>query len=139
MKRNGFTLIELLIVIAIVGILAGVAYPSYMQHILKSKRTEAQTALLDIANRQEMYYLDHHTYATDLNSQLGLGADPYMTENSYYSIQTSSAKATVGFTLTATAADTQAADTDCAKLSITQDLEKTAQNSAGSAVTDCWK
>lgn len=139
MKRNGFTLIELLIVIAIVGILAGVAYPSYMQHILKSKRTEAQTALLDIANRQEMYYLDHHTYATDLNSQLGLGADPYITENSYYSIQTSSAKATVGFTLTATAADTQAADTDCAKLSITQDLEKTAQNSAGSTVTDCWK
>ena len=124
MKNKGFTLIELLVVIAIIGILAGVAYPSYVQYALKSKRTEAQSALVELANRQEMYYLDHHKYATDLKTELGLSANPFITENKYYSIATSSASATVDFTLTATAINTQAADTDCAKLSINQELAK---------------
>jgi type IV pilus assembly protein PilE len=132
MKGRGFTLIELLIVIAIIGILAGVAYPSYMQYVLTSKRSEAQSILLDIANRQEMYYLDHHKYAQDLKTDLGLSADPFITENGYYSISTSSAVAAADFTLTATAISTQAADSDCAKLEVNQNLEKTATSSG------CW-
>lgn len=138
MKKSGFTLIELLIVIAIIGILAGIAYPSYMQHVLKSKRSEAQSSLIEIANRQEMYYLDHHRYATNLNTHLGLSANPFMTENNYYSIATSSSTATIDFTLTATAFGTQANDADCEKLIITQDGEKTAENSTGTVVTGCW-
>lgn len=138
MKKSGFTLIELLIVIAILAILAAVAYPSYMQHVLKSKRSEAQSTLIELANRQEMYYLDHHEYAANLNTDLGLVPNPFMTENGYYSIATSSAKVTVDFTLTAIVAGTQAADIDCKKLIITQDGEKTAENSAGTVVTGCW-
>ena len=132
MKNKGFTLLELLIVIAIIGILAGVAYPSYMQYLLKSKRSEAQSILIELANRQEMYYLDHHQYAADLKTELGLSANPFITENGYYSVSSSSATATVDFTLTATAINTQAADTDCAKLGINQNLEKTATSSS------CW-
>ncbi len=132
MKDKGFSLIELLIAIAIVGILAGVAYPSYMQHLLTSKRSEAQSALIAIANRQEMYYLDNHEYATNLKEQLGLSANPFITENGYYSLSTSSAKATADFTLTATAISSQAADTDCAVLTINQNLKKTATSSG------CW-
>ncbi|WP_354623359.1 type IV pilin protein [Psychromonas sp. MME2] len=135
MKKSGFTLIELLISIAIIAILAGVAYPSYMQHVLKSKRSEAQSALVDIANRQEMYYLDHHQYATNLATDLGLSANPFITDNGYYRIVTSSAKATVDFTLTATAIGTQAADSECATLTITQSLAKSA-STGGDA---CWK
>lgn len=135
MKKSGFTLIELLITIAIIAILAGVAYPSYMQHVLKSKRSEAQSTLVDIANRQEMYYLDHHQYATNLATDLGLSANPFITDNGYYSIATSSAKATADFTLTATAIGTQAADTECATLSITQNLAK----SASTGNDSCWK
>lgn len=131
MKDNGFTLVELLIVIAIIGILAGVAYPSYMQYVLTAKRSEAQSALIDIANRQEIYYLDHHVYATNLDTQLGLGADPFITEHQYYSVTTSSATATADFTLTATAINEQAADTDCSTLEINQNLDKTAIN--------CWQ
>ncbi len=134
MKKNGFTLIELLVTIIIIAILSTVAYPSYLSYVQKTRRTEAQSALVELANRQEMYYLDHHAYATNLNTDLGLGANPYITENGYYSIETSSAISTAfGFTLTATAIDVQAGDTDCATLSITHDHEKTATNA------NCWK
>ena len=133
MKIKGFTLIELLVAVAIISILAGVAYPSYMDYVLKSKRSEAQSILLDIANRQEMYYLDHHQYASNLKTELGLSTDPFITENGYYSVSSSSATATIDFTLTATAINTQAKDSDCAKLEINQNLKKT-------ATTDgCWR
>lgn len=137
MKKNGFTLIELLVTIAIIAILSSVAYPSYLSHVQKARRTEAQSALIDIANRQEMYYLDHHVYAANLDSDLGMGANPFITENGYYSIATSSAISTsVDFTITATARDSQTADSDCTTLSITQDNQKTATNANG---TNCWK
>lgn len=137
MKKNGFTLIELLVTIIIIGILSSIAYPSYLGHVQKTRRAEAQATLIELANRQEMYYLDHHVYAEDLASDLGLGADPFITENGYYWIETSSAISTaVDFTLTATAKAPQDADSDCATLSITQDHEKTATNANG---TNCWK
>ena len=131
--KSGFTLVELLIAVAIVGILAAVAYPSYMDYVLVSKRSEAQATLMDIANRQEMYYLDHHQYAVDLKTELGLSANPLITDNGYYSISSSSALATAGFTLTATAINEQAADTDCATLGINQNLEKTGTSG------NCWQ
>ncbi|WP_019615584.1 type IV pilin protein [Psychromonas ossibalaenae] len=134
MKKNGFTLIELLVTIAIVGILVGVAYPSYVSYVQDTRRSEAQAALIDLANRQEMYYLDHHQYAEDL-TDLDKDADPFITKNGYYSIETSSAvKTTVDFTLTATAINQQAADTDCLKMTITHELNKGATNDN----SFCW-
>lgn len=61
--KNGFTLIEMLIVLAILSILTAVAYPSYAGHVVRTKRTEGQFALIDAMQQQERYRLQHSTYA----------------------------------------------------------------------------
>lgn len=63
MKRSqGFTLIELMIVVAIVGILAGIALPSYQQHVIRASREAAQTELMQMAAVQEKIYLNSSSY-----------------------------------------------------------------------------
>jgi type IV pilus assembly protein PilE len=134
MKRyeKGVTLIELMIAVAIIAILAGIAYPSYLDHVRVSRRTEAQAALVKIANLQERNYTDTGSYATDLTN-LGLGANPYITENGFYSISSASANVVDNYTLTATASGAQATDTYCAVLVLRQDNSKT-----GTTHNDCW-
>ncbi|QQZ30110.1 type IV pilin protein [Thiothrix subterranea] len=65
--HQGFTLIELMITVAIVGILAAIAYPSYTAQVQKSRRADAQIALQEIAQRQEAYFLRNSSYAHDLS------------------------------------------------------------------------
>lgn len=80
---RGFTLLELMIVVAIVGILASIAYPSYMDHVRKGNRAKAQAFLMDVAQRQQNYLLVNRQYAAtlaDLGVTVGteggsLGAD----------------------------------------------------------------
>ncbi|MDP2561849.1 type IV pilin protein [Psychrobium sp. 1_MG-2023] len=61
-KSLGFTLIELMIVVAILGILASVGYPSYQEHVRKSERAVAQTALLGLSSAMERFYSENNTY-----------------------------------------------------------------------------
>jgi type IV pilus assembly protein PilE len=61
---RGFTLIELLITIAIIGILASIAYPSYQGSVLKTRRAEGKSALMQLMIAQERYYSQHNTYKT---------------------------------------------------------------------------
>lgn len=62
--QHGFTLIELMITVAIVGLLAAVAYPSYTRYVIKAHRSAAQAQMLDIANRQQQFLLSNRAYAT---------------------------------------------------------------------------
>lgn len=59
---NGFTLIELLIVVAIVGVIAAFAYPSYVEYGERTRRADAQGALLEFAAAMERYYASSNTY-----------------------------------------------------------------------------
>ncbi|WP_305618490.1 type IV pilin protein [Polaromonas sp.] len=62
--QSGFTLIELMITVAIVGILAAVAYPAYTDSVRKGKRAEARTALMNLLQQQERYLTQMNTYET---------------------------------------------------------------------------
>ena len=66
-RQSGFTLVELVIVMAIVAILAAVAFPAYQEHVRKSNRAAAQSEMMDIANRQQQFFLANRSYADSLD------------------------------------------------------------------------
>jgi type IV pilus assembly protein PilE len=132
--QTGVTLIELIIVVVVVGILSAMAVPSYRQYVLRTHRTEAKSALLQLQQAQEKFYLQNNTYAangalaTAPPNGLGLSAT---TENGWYTIAITAADAN-DFAATATAAGDQVADTRCATFTLTGSGQRTATN------TDCW-
>jgi len=61
-RQSGFNLIELMIVVGIVGILAAIAYPSYQEYVIKSKRADGMAALMNAAQSMERYKINNYNY-----------------------------------------------------------------------------
>ena len=134
-RTRGFTLIELMVVVVIVGILAGVAYPSFREQSRRSARAEARAALLDGASRQEQYWLDNKSYTATL-SDLQIAAT---TESEKYAISVDAASAGCPiarcYSLRATPQGPQAEDANCSALTLNSSGVKSA---TGTTPTECW-
>ncbi|MGH8223152.1 MAG: type IV pilin protein [Woeseiaceae bacterium] len=139
-KKQGFTLIELMITVAIVGILATIAYPSFDGYMKRSRRADAQQLLAAIANREAQYLLDSRMY-TNVIGATGLNANterwtcaptaaPTTCSNLYYDVTVAidNAATPPTFAATATAKGTQVSD---GVLAINQAGAKTRQVSGG--------
>ncbi|NBC14881.1 MAG: prepilin-type N-terminal cleavage/methylation domain-containing protein [Gammaproteobacteria bacterium] len=131
--EDGFSVIEVMVVVAIVAILTTIAIPSYQAQILKTRRTEAQSLLLDIASRQELYYADNKTFTTDM-TELGFSADPVLSENEYYqadAVAGDTGDISTSFVGTATRRGAQTADTHCGDFTIDANGTRAVANYAG--------
>lgn len=98
--ERGFTLLELMIVVAIIGILAAIAYPAYTSQIVKGNRASAQAFLMDVAQRQQQYLLDNRSYAS---SESALGVTTPTDVSKFYTISITAPSGAVPPTFTATA------------------------------------
>ena len=129
---KGFTLIEVMIVVAIIGILAAIAYPSYDEYVKRGNRTEGQAFLSDVAARQERYFSQNNAYITDVANIAKLG----VTANSptgKYSIVLAGGGG--GYTLTA---NNQFSDAKCATLTLNA-LGVRDSSGSRSDKNDCWR
>ncbi|MEI6744869.1 MAG: type IV pilin protein [Methylococcaceae bacterium] len=134
-KQMGFTLIELMITVAIIGILSSVGYPSYMSHIQKAKRSEAQAALVSMATAMEQWRVENNNDYTGVTVGTGdtsIFTDRVPTDGSGTQSYTLSIAtlATGNYTLQATPVSTD----DCGTLTLDSTGVKTS-----STGTNCWE
>ncbi|BAP57568.1 prepilin-type N-terminal cleavage/methylation domain-containing protein [Thioploca ingrica] len=145
----GFSLLELMVVVMIIAILVAVAYPMYQNQVIRSRRADAKSALAQLAQLQETYYIDHQShYATTFTNpnltgltdpnrkglnELKLENDRILSEGGYYQITLSGPSDGSQFTLTAVPTEKEWGelhDSSCTPLTITSVGEKSPD--------ECW-
>lgn len=144
MNNKGFTLIELMIVVAIIGILASIAYPAYQDYVLRAKRGDAKAGLLNLQLAQEKYRANCVQYATGFHASTyscTSGGSHNMIGNSdspdgNYVLAISSGSASA-YVITATPGHT---DSDCAIFVMNEDgkVLSGTYSSKTAANADCW-
>ena len=143
-RQAGVTLIELMVVVAIVAAIFAFAFPSYERYIVRAKRAVGQNVLMQVADRQQQFFMDNKRFAADLTN-LGFGANPFIVDDdgagtvagdadAVYSVTLSNVTATT-WTATATPVGAQLSrDTFCGNLTINQ---AGAKGKSGGA-DNCW-
>lgn len=146
-SHSGFTLLELMIVVAILGIVASIAYPAYQEQVRRSGRADAKVALNDAAQRMQRCFTSYGTYkpvapatceiVTSVTAAAGLKSP-----EGNYAVRLANADHTATtFILRATpiAGTQQTKDTDCQTFTLSQTGARTALNASNATSTDkCW-
>ncbi|MBL8253966.1 MAG: type IV pilin protein [Candidatus Competibacter sp.] len=151
--ERGFTLVELMIVVAVIGILAAIAYPSYQDSVRKSRRADAKSVLLQAGQWMERYYTVNNRYDQDQAGNLvtsttagvqslpnsGLAQSPIDGATKYYNI-TLAAVGQNNFTLNAAPiAGTDQANDGCKTLTLTNTGARDVAGGATLTKDQCWR
>lgn len=151
-RTAGFTLVEMMVVVAIATILFAVAIPSYMTYVRQSRRTEARTAVLDLAGREERFFSTNGATYSVTAGQLGYAALPAAVGSGYYQLTVcvpANANCTAGlgmpnppaapsYTIVATpvAGQSQVNDVQCTAFAVDSLGQQFATGTGGTAY--CW-
>lgn len=141
-RQQGFTLVELMIVVVIIAVLSAIVYPSYVSHMVRTKRVAAEGCLSEYANFMERFYSTNLRYDKDADGDaialpaLQCAANSQTGGYYKYAFATGSPTA-AAYELEATPQGAQAtADAACGALSLTQAGTKAITGT--STVSDCW-
>lgn len=142
-RQRGVTLIELMVVVAIIAIIATIAIPSYRRYLIRSQRSEAKIALLQLQTAQEKFYLQNNSFASNANlttaSPAGLGL-PNTTETGKYTVAITTFPVDAqSYTATATprVGGGQTDDSQCLNFTITERGVKGVTGPLGAQA--CWR
>lgn len=138
-RHSGFTLIEVMIVVAILGVIAAIALPSYRDSVMKSRRSDAKSALMQASQAMEKYYTERQTY---LGATLGTASTDVYSTNSpdgYYTLSFTATPTAAAYTIQAAPTTGNAQTNDkCGTFTITQTSAKGVTGGTLTNVADCW-
>ncbi len=137
-RQLGVTLIELMIALVIISILVAVAIPSYENSVRKSRRAEAQSALMTVMQQQERFFMNNMTYSTDLGAVgfSNLESGNVVSENDFYQISASTCAGTPIARCVLLTATPQLTHNDDGNMTLNSRGEKTATGKV--AATGDW-
>lgn len=145
-KSNGFTLIELMIVVAVIGLLAAIAIPSYQDSVRKGRRAEGRAALTELLQQQERYMTQMNSYLAFTNSA---GTTTPVSAATTFKVFSGDSLAKAAYLLSADACPS-AVITECVRLTATpvvadaeagnlQILSSGTKTCTGTTTSVCWK
>ncbi len=133
-RQRGFSLLEILLAVLIIGILASAAYPLYTDYVIKTKRSEAEMGLLQLASAMEQYYTRHNHYQGATLAKLAM---PTTTEHGYYRLAIRKLTPTTFELAAIPQGAQQRQDANCGTLTLDHVGRKGV--SGPGTIADCWR